>query len=625
MEISKSTNKRADIYTPSLEDFKQDTALSISTLEEYEKIFPKASSEELAELIENINVADTPLVDYWLNLSGQDEKKYTQRLKNKWLKETLEDKDKSAKLISLTLDKLQSVNSLIERARTNYRDILENEKDLTPEQKEILIQEQDSKLFFLVISKNMTSETNLDLQLNTIDTVFQLSSEKEDIRKNALNNIFKRANNPTILQSEKQEDVDIVDYIFELISQKISTSDDDKEQLERIVEDFKTAQDSGNYKEYGFLWKQLVNSAQQYFDSDVLDDLTSRNIVLLNSFNKNMQGKEDKRILKLIHDNSFTIEQKEFISRYKDDRNFRLMIDNPNVDISKAIEELVFFEAGNRNLINQSKADVSENKLKSVMSDKFNQINRNNKDINIQGDRIVSKLDIINDSISDFSDSFTDYATASIDIQEQELQQLIQANKYLNLISDNTSEIKSYTQALTRAALVNLEKDRYYKEIVPEITKLLPEGEQVDLEEFLSKVDKLAKNEKNSKRKKLILKAGVIVAATAAVGAGAYFFGPEIIAYLTSAMPSQIAAAKTISKTISKVNTAKMIGNSGLISFLGRDAKTIQNEINQVQSRIKSLRNLIKKYPNDTSYGAELDRLNDKLKKLIKELSDAVK
>ena len=582
---------------------------------------------ESAKIAENLSVlkntvlSPVSLVDFWLDLSGEDSTKYTSRLKNEWLDSVLKDPNKTSSLISQTLDKLQEENALIEAARTAYRDIIENEDEITPEQKEILIQQQDSKLFFQVVSNNLKPDDSIKLQLNTIEILRQLSKEKEEVKANARENIFDPARE---LKLENEDSNDIVNYIFDLLSQKaLAAPQQEKEELKALVESFEQAKDSGDTDEFNSIWQKLINIAQEYFETDELDNLTNTNIILLDSINKNMKDEKNQRIISLVNNPNLSVEQREFVSRYKDDKNFRLMINNPNVDSFSAIENLVYFEAGNKNLIQEAGFNYSDNDFKKIMSDKFHQIDKEAKDINIQGDRIVAKLGELNSSVSEFANGFSVYANCSLENQAKQLEQMYISNDLLSSIDKNTQEIKAYTQAQVRAKLVELEKDKYYKDIVPEITKLLPEDEQINLKDFLSKVDDLVKNEKDTKRKKAILTAAAVVAGTAIAAAAIYYVGPTVVAHLASKLPQGASAAQALTSTMGLVNKAKLLGNSKLISFLSRTVSQITTEIKAVERRIKQLQELIMKYPNDTSYAAELDRCHDRLGKLYAELGRA--
>lgn len=528
--------------------------------------FSLSTSELNPSALKKVTVLNTPLVDFWLDLSGEDSTKYTSRLKNEWLDSVLKDPNKTSSLISQTLDKLQEENALIEAARTAYRDIIENEDEITPEQKEMLIQQQDSKLFFQVVSNNLKPDDSIKLQLNTIETIRQLSKEKEEVKANARENIFDPARK---LELEDEDSSDIVGYIFDLLNQKaISATQEEKDELKSLVESFEQAKDSGDTDEFNSIWQKLINIAQEYFETDELDNLTNTNIILLDSINKNMKDEKNQRIISLVNNPNLSVEQREFVSRYKDDKNFRLMINNPNVDSFSAIENLVYFEAGNKNLIQEAGLNYSDNDFKKIMSDKFHQIDKEAKDINIQGDRIVAKLGELNSSVNEFANGFSVYANSSLENQAKQLEQMYISNDLLSSIDKNTQEIKAYTQAQVRAKLVELEKDKYYKDIVPEITKLLPEDEQINLKDFLSKVDDLVKNEKDTKRKKAILTAAAVVAGTAIAAAAIYYVGPTVVAHLASKLPQGASAAQALTSTMGLVNKAKLLGNSKLIRKL---------------------------------------------------------
>lgn len=525
--------------------------------------FSRFTAELNPNTLKKITVLNIPLVDYWLSLSGEDVLKYPEGLKDEWLEVVLQDKEKTSSLISQTLDKLQEENSLINKAREAYKKIIEREDYITPEQKEILIKQQDSKLFFLVISNKLNQNNqnvNIKLQINTIETLKQLSKEREDAKNNARGKLFNPART---IDLESEESNEIFNFIFDILNEKaLISSQQEKDELKSLIEDFEQAKDTCDWNKFNLIWQEMVNIAQEYFETEALNDITDRNIALLNSINQNVKNETNPRILGLINSPSLTIEQREFVSRYKDDINFKRLLVNPNIDIESELEELVYFEAGNRDLIDNNNLDIS---YKKIMSDKFHEIDSDNKDINIQADRLADILNKIDRTIkeqsglvSSIAEKFVSYADMSLTLQSAQLQELISINQ-------NTFEIKSYTQALTRAKLVELEKDKYYKDIVPEITKLLPEGEQTDLKDFLSKVDELAKHEKNDKRKKKLIKAGLIIAGTAAAGAGIYYFGPAIVAHLASQLPTQVAIKATAS-TAAKVGLARSIGNSGLVN-----------------------------------------------------------
>ena len=442
-----------------------------------------------------------------------------------------------------------------------------------------------------------------------------LLEEKERAIINATENIFEPVQNYEILLSENPEDVANINCIFQILNQ-IATNGtkQQKEKLSTVLDNFNFAKNSGSENQLNKSWQELINIAQDYFETTMLDELTNRNIELLNSINQEKESIHDKTILKLLNNSNLTIEQKEFVTRYAKDNNFKNMLKNQNIDIASVIEELVFFEANNKNLINESNIDFSNNQFNKMMSDKFKQIDKNLKDINIQGDRLAIILNTINDN-------FSKYADESLKIQSLQLNELVN-------ISQNTFEIKQNAKALTRIKLVELEKDEYYKDIVPEITKLLPKDDQIDIQEFLSKVDDLAKNEKDEKRKKKIIKVGTIIARTIAVGVGTYYFGPAIIEHLFSQTTlNPTIATSAITKAIEAGQLIRKLGNSNILkhpSFghYSGNAETLQKEINSI---VKDINNISNKSNPTSAEIEELYDLENKLKSHKKWRSDAMK
>ena len=169
------------------------------------------------EKLRKMTIKGRSLVDFWLEIS-QDEivNQGNERLKAIWFEEVLQDKTKTAKLISKSLDILQKENKTIELARKAYKDIIENDETISDEQKTILIQQQDSKLFFDVISHKINFDSLVQIEDRVLSTIEMLAKEKEDVFLNAEENIFKPAKNILMLSSENPDDIAIVDYILQL-------------------------------------------------------------------------------------------------------------------------------------------------------------------------------------------------------------------------------------------------------------------------------------------------------------------------------------------------------------------------------------------------------------------------
>ncbi len=631
-------------------DFKN---INLDVLNEIEgncskKPFDKNSQDELSQIIssntdfiqnaDNYNIEKLrktiikgkSLVDFWLEISQDDIiNQGNQRLKNMWFEEVLQDKTKTGKLISKSLDILQKENGAIEITRKAYTDIIENDETISKEQKAILIQQQESKLFFDIISHKINTNSLAQIEDKILSTIELLAKEKERVSLNAKENIFEPAKDVMILSSEDSDDIAIVDYIFQLLS-KASLDEDEngKNNIKLTLQNLRQAKEIGDIEQLEYYWQNLVDIAKNYFLSSELDNLTNRNIELLNSINQKKNNINDKTIIKTLDNPSLSIEQKEFVARYANNDSFKLMLKNPNIDITSVIEDLVFFEAGNEQLIFNSNLEFSGEMFNKMMSDKFRQINQDARDITIQGNKIISKLDEINSSInsqseliSEFANNFSDYANQSLSIQEAQLSQLIEANKTLNSIDLNTKEMNSYLKVITRTKLLELQKDKYFKDIVPELTQLLPQDEQIDIQDFLSKIDDLAKREKNAQRKQKLIKAGIIIAATVAAGAGIYYFGPAVVAHLFSKVANPINAASAISSAASSLNIARKVGSKNLTDNIpfghySSNIKILQNEISDLERKIEHVKNMIDLDHSDSSRW--INRLDYLMKELAK-------
>ena len=220
------------------------------------------------------------LVDFWLEIS-QDEvvNQGNERLKAIWFEEVLQDRTKTAKLISKSLDILQEENRILELARKAYKDIIENDETISTEQKAILIQQQDSKLFFDVISHKISSNSLAQIENRILSTIELLAKEKEKASLNAKENIFEPAKDIMMLSSKNSDDIAIVDYIFQLLS-KASLNEDEngKNNIKSTLQNLVQAKEIGDVEQLEYNWQILVDIAKNYFLNSELDNLTNRNI-----------------------------------------------------------------------------------------------------------------------------------------------------------------------------------------------------------------------------------------------------------------------------------------------------------------------------------------------------------
>ena len=584
---------------------------------------PSMSIEDLKQ----VSIDGVSIIDYWLNIdtTGKDIDRIKQndRLKNLWFDSVIKDKEIMNRFVSSTLDRLQSENGLIKLARTAYKDIIENDETINEEQKKILIRQQENMLFYKVVSNKLNSVDLLQMEINVLNTIEQLDSERKNILRNAEDNIFSKLKTPDVLNSDKPDDVENIKYIFDLLSSaKQSTSFECDQDIDSKLNEFLQAEEMGDKKLIAESWKWILELSQQYFETEVLNDITNKNIELLNSINEKVSYSDSKKIRSLTQDKNLTIEQREFIARYKNNKDFKVMINNPNVNIHDVIEGLVFYEKSNREAVvqNELEGDFDFNK---IMSEQFKQINNDSKDLKIQTDRILAKLEDIDASICDFSDIYKSYATTMLDVQTEEFQQLLIANDYLNSINQNMININKYNNLLTRSKLLELSKDKNYKDIIPEMLGILPDKEQIDIHEFMLKIEELADKEKDKSKKKAIIRIGVAVAATVAIVAGAQYFSPEVVNNLSSQLPQEEIGV-SLKNIIEKTNIAQKLGCSQLVSFAGRTITQIQDEIKNTKNNINYYTRMVKNHPELKSYGYQLEMYKKKLIRLYEELRKAL-
>lgn len=551
------------------------------------------NSDTDIKMLQNTKINDTPLCDYWLEIEeGSKSFEYTPRLKDLWFRQILNSEEKTDKLISITLEQLEKSNLLIKTARDSYKTILDEEDDLSAEQKKILENYQNSRLFFLAISNELEPEDAIGFQVNTIKILKQLSYEKEAARKNAENTIFLPLMNTDILYDNSVKSQQIIDYMFKLLAQKMQhQTQEENKKLKQKINDFNYAKNSLDSETMKAIWSNLVKDAKEQFENQTLEDLTYHNIKLLNSMNANITRwniKDDKLILNAMQNSGLTkIEQKEFVTRYANNKNFRLMLANPNIELADVIDNLLFYEATNKKLMknilyNNAKCNEDSensyknwqaNELSKKMSNKFLQIHQE-YDINAQGKNIALKLETINTTIStqneiirDFTTTFANYTDNIFSLQSAQVVQLTNIATRLASIAENTETSTRHLKALAIGKIAEFEKDKYYKEIASELKNIIQGEEEFNIEEFLLKVDTLVKKEKNSKRRKKLIKAFALIAGVVAGGAALYYFGPEIVSYLTSGTISANSAFSSVAATVNSANIAEKIGSASFINY----------------------------------------------------------
>ncbi|MFA6988930.1 MAG: hypothetical protein WC197_02570 [Candidatus Gastranaerophilaceae bacterium] len=572
--------------------------------------------------LENIKIGDKNIIDFWIDtIDGDNEAKgYTKNTKIERLEEIFENPSNIDKIINTTLAQAGKGNNEINEVQATYSKLLVD-SDLSAAQKELLKDYNNSKLFYLVVTDkwvDKTSKAKLKKEIN--QTTENLVAQQKNIEKNSRENIFnpvkdiknvyEHQDNPEMQQK--------INFVFDILHTKIQSSDktesqQTKDKLQQFSKEIE--QNSDNI---GDSWIELVNESQKYFETAILDKVTTKNIKLLYSMNNQLGGERDNLILDSLADKSLDkIEQKEFISRYKDDKNMRTMLENSGVNKKEAVDGLLYLEAINKQIFKtQSKyfrdnisieivktnedlanryirvlgkddspmsadqkteflAGIAPEELKlaartvyknweehdltTFMSEKFVEVDHESN-INAQGKNIVNELKKINTSLDkmniningqlhtleEISTNFNKFSDMYQVTQTAQHNELCNMAKQLVSINKNTMNIEANTKALVRKALKDVDP-----KLREDITALLPEEDRVDISKFLEKVDKLAKEEKDAKRKKQLLLIAAGVATLVGVGALAYIAAPAF------------AGTGVVSSAASVVNSAGVAHSVG--------------------------------------------------------------
>lgn len=438
-----------------------------------------------------------------------------------------------------------------------------------------------------------------------------------------INNIYQNQENPEML--------DKINFIFSVLNTKIEKSNKiDSDSTIELIKKFEMETEQ-NPDRVQSAWNDLVDVAQRYYETAVLDSVTEDNIKLLYSMNNNLSGEKNESILNVIANNSLDrIEQKEFISRYKDNKNLESMLNNSGVNKREAIDELLYLEFINQEVFEaqseyfkdnicldviKANEDIAnryisvlgkdyssmsieqkneilenippeeltivaasvnkiwkENDLKQFMSEKFVQVDNQNN-INNQGKNIINELKKANSSLDkiyidvngqhctleELSRNFNKFSDMYRFNQEIQFSQLSEMSKNLSYINKNTMNINANAKALVRNVLRTA--DPLLRD---EIMSILPDEDKLDASEFLEKVDRLMKEEKNSQRKQQLFLVAAAVAAIVTAGT----IAPALIGSSGVATAAATASAGNSTAAISPA-VFNAIHSAGIVHATG--------------------------------------------------------
>ena len=321
---------------------------------------PKILSDNkiLYEKLNSLQLDNQSLFDFWLK---NDNPKFTQdikteRLKKQHLNELLKSKNRCQKIINLTKDELKNQKNFIKAYEFACDDLIKNEPELDKLQQKLLEKYKNSKVLYQIISEtsNKTNDTK-KIEIEIIKILQSLTNEYRQLSIDARKNIFdKTLNVAHVITAKPNTELDnYVNFVFTALSQNVHKMQ--KEDLFDFINDtnaFKNfvSKNSAYFSDY---WLDMVKNAYRFYDTKMIDMITKNNLELLYSNEQNKKNASNKitEFVNTLQKNSTdTIEQKEFISRFKDNINFSKLMNNSGIDQKKALTELLMTEALNENL-----------------------------------------------------------------------------------------------------------------------------------------------------------------------------------------------------------------------------------------------------------------------------------
>ncbi len=565
---------------------------------------------------QNKKIGDKPILDFWIDTvegEGESGEYPTQRMKQSKVAQLIEDDANADKIVKETIKASGKTNTLVQTAQNAYKDIIDNDPDFNEAQKSLLKDYQNSKLFFYVVTDKVKNQKDiLKIEGNTFKVIKELVNEKKAIQEKSNAEVFSPLKDyrTVFVNIDDPEVSSKVDLVFDLLGNKIELSNQPeanktKSNLEKFKQEVERSSNSADKT-----WDILVDEAQRFFNKETLNAVTTKNIKKLHSRNTKLSTEHSKTVLSAVEDKSLdTIEQREFIARYKNDKNFKTILGNSGINKKEAIDSLLSFEKDNKAMFkvmshvfreNISPEQVKENKdltnryitalgkdpesmddrrkfevlssipkeqlelvshkvskdwkkgtLEKFMSEKFVEVELQHN-INAQAMNITNALERVENHLDKISINTGKQCETLEKISNNfddyvDLYKNTEAIKIDQLkgINENTLSIK----ANTRALLLNASNSTKDKELRAEILKLLPENEKGTLQNFYNTLDKKAKEEKDAKRKQQWMTLGKLVVG-GALAVGAVAAGPAILGSVG------LGSATEIGKSLSSVGSS---------------------------------------------------------------------
>jgi len=341
-EDYKNSIKKVENCTDFLQDFSEN----------------KISTAELFEITSSLEFCDKSLLDFWLETEILENRQNinSNRLKKEQFARIITNKNSRKKIIKKTKEELQKQKNFIKTYEFSCSDLAKNEPQLDKLQLKLLEKYKNSKIFYQIIfesAKGVNDKIKVESQI--IKTLQALAKEQNQLAIDARKDIFdKTLNVKNVVIAKPNSDLsNYTNFVFNALIKSVnSLHDEDFDDFSAQVYSFKNFVNKNSYF-LGDYWENLVKTAYNFYKTKMIEEITDNNLNLLHSLTKKSKelNQNDKIIAELLNSNNIdTIEQKEFIARYKDDYNFKKLIDNTGVNQGNMVHEMLMIEAVNENL-----------------------------------------------------------------------------------------------------------------------------------------------------------------------------------------------------------------------------------------------------------------------------------
>ena len=346
-----------------IEEIRQDRKNSLNQIIEVDGI----------EKFESVQVGTKTLIDFWIDvIDGEcSYQRYSKEQKKDRLIEIIRSDEDIDKIYNATLKESDMISNQIKSAQSAYSNLI-NRAELDEASKDILQEYQNNQLFFLIVNGQTKNKNSIvHLENSTKEILDNLGSERNVITTKIRKNIFEPLKDINYMaqNSDKINEEGQVPIIFSILNDRINVSlPKESDQIKEDIKCFKYIVDT-NGEDIDLQWKKLVNTAQKHFEEVQLSRITDSQIKQIYSTQKLLEKPlPDGDIKKSLEDKTFSIEQKDFITRYKDDKNLVTLLGKDANKHREDLDHLIILEQ-----INNSTFDiVSYNFRKNLSPETIN-------------------------------------------------------------------------------------------------------------------------------------------------------------------------------------------------------------------------------------------------------------